>query len=230
MLQLFQYKHYAFKKAFNNNKTILNTLVLLIIHQFLIYELPIKYNLKVAKMNKSSKITVTLFLSLLFTISSSVNAQPVVNNWKNSFDNIWKSNDGLCWRDSNWTHQTASQECDGASCKYIADTKFPFDNYDIQIEAKFLLDNLLQKIKKIEIQNIISIGHTDSIGKDNYNNKLSVLRANSVKQYLSNHGNLSSDLIVVEGRGSKEPQTSNETPDGRARNRRVEVEILGINR
>jgi outer membrane protein OmpA-like peptidoglycan-associated protein len=72
-------------------------------------------------------------------------------------------------------------------------------------------------------------GHTDSIGSDSYNRRLSERRAESVKRYLVQHFPIQSDRLVVRGYGKSKPITSNDTPEGRDKNRRVEVVNLGIN-
>ena len=72
-------------------------------------------------------------------------------------------------------------------------------------------------------------GHTDNIGSDSYNRRLSERRAESVKHYLVQHFPIQSDRLVVRGYGKSKPITSNDTPEGRDKNRRVEVVNLGIN-
>jgi outer membrane protein OmpA-like peptidoglycan-associated protein len=66
------------------------------------------------------------------------------------------------------------------------------------------------------------VGHTDSTGSDAINNPLSVNRAAGVRDYLTARG-VSAAVVGVEGRGSREPLASNDTAEGRARNRRVEM-------
>ena len=73
---------------------------------------------------------------------------------------------------------------------------------------------------------MIAIGHADSIGSDAYNQKLSVRRAESVKAYLVSKG-VEPNRIYTEGKGEKQPVASNKTKDGRQKNRRVEIEVIG---
>jgi outer membrane protein OmpA-like peptidoglycan-associated protein len=68
------------------------------------------------------------------------------------------------------------------------------------------------------------VGHTDSTGSDAINNPLSMDRATSTRNYLTSQG-VSGARIHVEGRGSREPIATNDTNDGRARNRRVEIYV-----
>ena len=73
---------------------------------------------------------------------------------------------------------------------------------------------------------IIAVGHTDSVGSDAYNQKLSVRRAESVKAYLVSKG-IEANRIYTEGKGEMQPVADNKTREGRAKNRRVEVEVVG---
>jgi OmpA-OmpF porin, OOP family len=70
-------------------------------------------------------------------------------------------------------------------------------------------------------------GHTDSIGSDGYNQALSQRRAESVKRYLVQHFPIDSDRLVAKGFGKTKPIASNDTPEGRYQNRRIEVVNLG---
>lgn len=72
-------------------------------------------------------------------------------------------------------------------------------------------------------------GYTDSIGSDSYNRRLSERRAESVKRYLTQQFPISSDRLIVRGLGKSHPIASNDTPEGREKNRRVEVVNLGTN-
>ena len=66
----------------------------------------------------------------------------------------------------------------------------------------------------------------DSVGSDVYNQKLSVKRAESVKAYLVSKG-IEKNRIYTEGKGEKQPVADNKTKEGRAKNRRVEIEVVG---
>ena len=107
-----------------------------------------------------------------------------------------------------------------------ADALFDFDKSVIKPEAKSKLDDLADKIKRVNLEVVIAIGHTDSIGSDAYNQKLSVRRAESVKAYLVSKG-VEPNRIYTEGKGEKQPVASNKTSDGRQKNRRVEIEVIG---
>ena len=76
---------------------------------------------------------------------------------------------------------------------------------------------------------VLIIGHTDRTGNPDYNQKLSLNRAESVAAYLHSTG-IPADILRVIGRGPTEPLVSNETSEGRAKNRRVDVVIVGDER
>ena len=107
-----------------------------------------------------------------------------------------------------------------------ADVLFDFDKSVIKPEGKAKLDDLADKVKAVNLEVVIAIGHTDSIGSDAYNQKLSVRRAESVKAYLVSKG-IEPNRIYTEGKGEKQPVASNKTKEGRAKNRRVEIEVIG---
>ena len=107
-----------------------------------------------------------------------------------------------------------------------ADVLFDFDKSILKNEGKNKLDDLATKVKAINLEVVIAIGHTDSIGSDAYNQKLSVRRAESVKAYLVSKG-VEPNRIYTEGKGEKQPVASNKTKDGRQKNRRVEIEVIG---
>ncbi|MBI3376462.1 MAG: OmpA family protein [Betaproteobacteria bacterium] len=107
-----------------------------------------------------------------------------------------------------------------------ADVLFDFDKSALKKEGKDKLDDLAGKIKGVNLEVVIAIGHTDSIGSDGYNQKLSVRRAESVKAYLVSKG-IEPNRIYTEGKGKKQPVASNKSKDGRSKNRRVEIEVIG---
>jgi OOP family OmpA-OmpF porin len=169
-----------------------------------------------------------------------------VDNWRNASGDVWKNSTGLCWRDANWTPATAAAGCDGAvaapaapkaapaaapvaaasKVTYAADAFFDFDKSVLKPAGKAKLDDLVSKVKGINLEVIIAVGHTDSIGTDAYNQKLSVRRAESVKAYLVSKG-IEKNRIYTEGKGEKQPVADNKTKEGRAKNRRVEIEVVG---
>ena len=170
-----------------------------------------------------------------------------VDNWRNASGDVWKNSTGLCWRDANWTPATAAPGCDGAvaapaapkaapapaaqkpaaaKVTYAADTFFDFDKSVVKPAGKAKLDDLIAKVKGINLEVIIAVGHTDSVGSDAYNQKLSVRRAEAVKAYLVSKG-IEKNRVYTEGKGEKQPVADNKTKEGRAKNRRVEIEVVG---
>ena len=109
---------------------------------------------------------------------------------------------------------------------YAADAFFDFDKSVLKPEGKAKLDDLVSKIKDINLEVIIAVGHTDSVGSDGYNQKLSVRRSEAVKSYLVSKG-IEKNRVYTEGKGEKQPVADNKTAEGRAKNRRVEIEVVG---
>ncbi len=109
---------------------------------------------------------------------------------------------------------------------FSADAFFDFDKATLKPEGKEKLDDLASKLQGINLEVIIAVGHTDSVGTDAYNDKLSMRRANAVKAYLQDKG-VEASRIYTEGKGEKQPVESNKTAAGRAKNRRVEIEVVG---
>ncbi|MDR7306535.1 outer membrane protein OmpA [Rhodoferax saidenbachensis] len=109
---------------------------------------------------------------------------------------------------------------------YAADAFFDFDKAVLKPEGKAKLDDLVSKVKGINLEVIIAVGHTDATGADAYNQKLSVARSEAVKAYLVSKG-IEKNRVYTEGKGEKQPVADNKTKEGRAKNRRVEIEVVG---
>lgn len=106
----------------------------------------------------------------------------------------------------------------------LPDILFDFDRSTLRQEARETLSRVAG-ILLVSPQHLLSVeGHTDSVGDDEYNLKLSWERAQAVRSYLIQAG-LSADLIRAEGFGESKPIASNDTPGGRQQNRRVEIVI-----
>ncbi len=120
----------------------------------------------------------------------------------------------------------APQPPQATKVTYAADAFFDFDKSVLKPEGKAKLDDLVGKVKGINLEVIIAVGHTDSVGTDAYNQKLSVRRAEAVKAYLVSKG-IEKNRVYTEGKGEKQPVASNRTAEGRAKNRRVEIEVVG---
>ena len=166
---------------------------------------------------------------------------------------------GLCWRTGYFTPALAQIECDpdlvpkpapvvtppvvtppavtppptvtNEKVTFAADAFFDFDKATLKPEGKAKLDDLVSKLGAINLEVIIAVGHTDSIGSVAYNQRLSVRRAESVKAYLVSKG-IEANRIYTEGKGKSQPVAPNtvngkDNPAGRAKNRRVEIEVVG---
>jgi len=116
---------------------------------------------------------------------------------------------------------------------------FDFDQAVVKPEGKAQLDDLANKIRGINLEVVIAIGHADAIGSDAYNQKLSVRRADAIKAYLVSKG-IEPNRIYTEGKGEKQPVTGDKCkklgPEHRsnkklvaclAPDRRVEIEVIG---
>jgi OmpA-OmpF porin, OOP family len=109
---------------------------------------------------------------------------------------------------------------------YAADAFFDVNKSVVKPEGKAKMDDLVSKIKDINLEVIIGVGHTDSDGSDAANQKLSVARAEAVKAYLVSKG-IEKNRVYTEGKGEKQPVADNKTKEGKAKNRRVEIEVVG---
>lgn len=109
---------------------------------------------------------------------------------------------------------------------YAADALFDFDKAVLKPAGKAKLDDLVGKVKGINLEVVIAVGHTDSVGAAGYNQKLSVKRAEAVKAYLVSKG-IEKNRVYTEGKGLNQPVADNKTKEGRSKNRRVEVEVVG---
>ena len=113
-----------------------------------------------------------------------------------------------------------------AKVTYASDAFFDFDKSVLKPEGKAKLDDLVGKVKGINLEVIIAVGHTDATGADAYNQKLSVRRSEAVKAYLVSKG-IEKNRVYTEGKGEAQPVADNKTREGRSKNRRVEIEVVG---
>jgi OOP family OmpA-OmpF porin len=186
-------------------------------------------------MKKLNKVAM-LFASA--ALASGAFAQQTNDNWQNIDGNVWKNGTNeYCWRDSVWSPANADQRCDGAlkpvqapppapapvapppppppppapvseKVTFAADAFFDFDKAVLKPEGKAKLDDLVSKMQGINLEVIIAVGHTDSVGSDAYNQKLSVRRAEAVKSYLVSKG-IEQNRVYTEGKGEKQPVADN---------------------
>ena len=103
---------------------------------------------------------------------------------------------------------------------------FDVDKYDLRPEAEEVLKNLAIVLKEADIKAFEIDGHTDSDASDEHNQVLSEKRANAVKNFLTSQGTAAE--ITIKGYGESRPIASNDTPEGKQKNRRVEIVIPTI--
>ncbi|CAG0927631.1 MAG: hypothetical protein EFKGCFLK_02624 [Rhodocyclaceae bacterium] len=210
-------------------------------------------------MNKQiTKLTLLASLGM----SASVALAQVPNNDGYLFDTrgvVARSGFGLCWKTTRWTPAMAIAECDPELVKkpeppkpatppaatpkpaaqkvtLAADALFDFDKAVLRPEGKAKLDDVTGKLKGMKLEVIIAVGHTDRIGSDKYNQKLSEKRAEAVKAHLVGKG-VEPNRIYTEGKGEKQSVTGDKCgkSDKKSKklieclqpDRRVEIEVIG---
>ena len=107
-----------------------------------------------------------------------------------------------------------------------ADALFDFDKSVLRPDGRKSIDDALAKLKGVDVEMVIATGHTDSVGSDAYNQKLSERRAAAVKDYLVSKGIPAAKITTI-GKGESQPVATNKTAEGRQKNRRVDIEFKG---
>ncbi len=169
-----------------------------------------------------------------------------------------RDSDGHCVRGGSWEPKFAIEECDPQYIKKAEPQQKPAPKpvakvmpepepkpviKTIELKAGALFDTNSDNIKSLgypeldklsaelkkntQYENFKVIGHTDSRGKDNYNLELSKKRASAVRDYLVSKG-INGDRITVIGMGERQPIADNQSAEGRAKNRRVEIQVKVI--
>ena len=160
----------------------------------------------------------------------------VVDSW----GRIVRDSSNRCVRSIDWNKDTAIAKCEGweepkpapvvapapaqapmAPAKFIG--HFDFDKADVKEVSE--LDVFAAYMNEFADSKVAITGHTDSTGPESYNQALSVKRAQDVVDYLAGKG-IAADRMTVSGMGESAPIADNATKAGRAKNRRVEVEIV----
>ncbi len=172
---------------------------------------------------------------------------------------VARNSTGLCWRTGYWTPAKAIYECDPDLVKqpekiveapppvapppppepekvaFSADALFDFDKAVLKPAGKEALDNFVRNLEGVNYDLIIAVGYTDRIGAEAYNKKLSVRRAEAVKNYLISQG-IGADHIFTDGKGEANPITGDTCQGTKATralieclapDRRVEIEVAG---
>lgn len=196
---------------------------------------------------KASNILGVLLMTVLVSGIAQADSRKAPGYLKDSSGNIVRNSAGDCWHSSIWTPEMANVVgCDG----FVLDVKvevikgegtglitgitipaaalFAFDSDVLTDEGKKAIDEYRDTLRP-ELAKAyagIIVGHTDSTGDPQYNLDLSKRRAESVRAYLVSTGT-DADLLRTVGRGQKDPISSNDTREGRAENRRVEIVVIG---
>ncbi|MEP7070077.1 MAG: OmpA family protein [Usitatibacter sp.] len=110
-----------------------------------------------------------------------------------------------------------------------ADALFDFDKSVLRPDGRKSIDDAMAKMGGVDLEMVIATGHTDSIGSDAYNQRLSERRAAAVKAYLVSKGIPASKITTI-GKGESQPVATNKTAEGRQKNRRVDIEFKGVRR
>lgn len=105
------------------------------------------------------------------------------------------------------------------------DVKFDFDKATIKDNYSKDINDLAEVMKDYPDLNVVIEGHTDSVGTDAYNKKLSQERADAVKKYMVEKGGIDASRMKTVGYGEEKPIASNSTKEGRFQNRRVEAAV-----
>ena len=113
---------------------------------------------------------------------------------------------------------------EGIKITFSSGLLFDIDRATLKPQTRSELDELSVILNKYPDTHILLAGYTDSTGREEYNMQLSRRRAQSVADYLVS-SNVNSGRFTVQGFGPSQPVASNDTPEGRAQNRRVEVAI-----
>ena len=103
-----------------------------------------------------------------------------------------------------------------------SDVSFDTNRYEIKSNLRPILDRFATTLNQNPVTTVTIVGHTDSTGTDAVNNPLSVNRAASTRDYLVSRG-VAAGRVAIDGRGSREPIADNNSAEGRAKNRRVEI-------
>jgi outer membrane protein OmpA-like peptidoglycan-associated protein len=110
------------------------------------------------------------------------------------------------------------------SVRLTSDVLFDFDSAALRPESRTTLRELGENFRQYPDNQLIIEGHTDSVGTEAYNQRLSEQRAANVADYLIDQGVQASNVVVY-GFGEARPKASNDTAEGRQLNRRVEIHI-----
>jgi outer membrane protein OmpA-like peptidoglycan-associated protein len=119
---------------------------------------------------------------------------------------------------------TVERVGEGIEVTFASGILYPFNSTEILPAGRTNLQELANSLQKYPNSDILIVGHTDSVGTEAYNQDLSLRRAQAASAYLQSLG-VPAARLQTSGRGESEPVQPNDTEEGRARNRRVEIAI-----
>lgn len=207
-------------------------------------------------MKTSAKIASLAAALLLAASGASIAAEPVNPYVHSSSGQVVKTAYNLCVRTGFWTPAYAealgasgdgcacdADILDAAACKAVetstaaekvtfsADMLFAYNRSVLSDEGKAVLDDLVSRIAGVDLEVILSTGYADRIGSDQFNQRLSLKRAEAVKSYLVSKG-VDATLIQTEGKGESDPVVNcpNPSSNGQIKNFRELVRCLAPNR
>jgi OmpA-OmpF porin, OOP family len=158
--------------------------------------------------------------------AGAANAQKEDHFWSAAGNQGWTTGYGECWQSAGGPTDIppcTKEIIEGYTINLVND-EFEFDKYFLKPDMKVALDDLARRVKASPGDEMLTIvGHTDAVGTEEYNLGLGQRRAESSKDYLVEVGGLDPSRIRVETQGESNPVATNETDEGRAQNRRIEV-------
>lgn len=199
------------------------------------------------------QISVWMVATVLLSSNAIASSSATCGLWKANDNATWRAADGNCWHNARWTPSQSFDQCGNSlekaetaapaptpapvaapapapvaakpavEIKMSAVALFDFDKSTLKNEGMAELSQLAEKLKNATVDLVVAVGHTDSTGAEAYNQKLSDQRAQTAKDYLVSLG-MPADRIFTEAKGEMAPVASNATSEGRAQNRRVEVD------
>ena len=192
---------------------------------------------KLNKLSLGLAASMVLFAALPAQAANKYGCIYVVDPW----DKIVKDPYGNCIRTPYWTAAKNIAECGGVAqvepaqpvsetITLGADAFFDFDRYDLKPAGHAKLDKLANDLRKVKVDSILIVGHTDSKGTEEYNMQLGQRRANTVASYLAAKG-VPKSIISTRSEGESNPVAPNtlpngkDNPAGRALNRRVVITV-----
>ena len=114
----------------------------------------------------------------------------------------------------------------------VENIQFAFDSAELTAQSKTMLDDAVTRLTpykeliRAQTTRVTVTGHTDSTGPEAYNQTLSERRANSVADYMANSLGVDRARMQVSGEGESNPVADNATREGRAKNRRAEIDVI----